>query len=440
MKIKRFFAPDIRQAIRQVRVEQGPDAVILSNRRVDGGVEIVAAVDYDEGLVNELAISAGGGSTPDRSSGRSSVERSEAAQSGVSAGAEGPGHTVPPKTKIIWSQEPALVEMRRELRSVRGLLEHQLSGLAWGELARRHPLRTRLLRLLLEAGFSPSLSERVAEKIPDNLEFTPARRLALGILAHQLPVTDDDILQHGGVVALVGSTGVGKTTTAAKLAARFALRHGSRHVALVTTDNYRIGAHEQLRTYAQVMDLPLRVARTAEELSATLKSLDAKRLVLIDTAGMSQRDLRLAEQFSMIREGSTRVQPYLVLAATTEMQAVEETVAAFQGAALRGCILTKVDEASSLGPALSVIIRHQFAVAYVGNGQRVPEDLRPARAHGLISNSIAISAQARERQRRAGQHTREYPPTGRAGSGRDIKLAQKQMLKNVEMALTLGGG
>jgi flagellar biosynthesis protein FlhF len=396
MRIKRFFAPDIREAIRLVREEQGADAVILSNRQVDGGVELVAAVDYDAELVNNLA---GNSRPPERPPRQASAEPAAApAATAASATAREPARDA----KILWSQEPALVAMRQELKAVRGLLEHQLSGFAWGDMARRHPMWTRLLKMMLESGFSPALAESITQRIPENVDFVHARRLALGMLARQLPVTDDDILRDGGAVVLMGSTGVGKTTTAAKLAARYALRHGAQHVALVTTDNFRIGAHEQLRTYAQVMDIPIRAVQREHELAATLRSLENKRLILIDTAGMSQRDQRLAEQLAMIRKGAQRVKSYLVLAAATQMQSMNEAFAAFRGPELKGCILTKLDEASSLGPALSVIIQHRLPVAYVSDGQRVPEDLHPARAHGLISRSVALSSQTR-RAANAGQ-------------------------------------
>lgn len=376
MRIKRYFAPNIREAIRQVREEQGPDAVILSNRQVDGGVELVAAVDYDEDLVNGAAAPATATAAP-------------------------PG--APParaaKPRILWSQEPALVQMRQELSSVRGLLEHQLSGLAWGENARRHPLRTRMMQVLLESGFSTALCRQLVARVPENLDLNGARRLVLGMLAHQLSVTGDDIVSQGGVVALLGPTGVGKTTTAAKLAARYALRHGANKVALVTTDNYRIGAHEQIRTYSKILDVPLRVARSREELAATLATLPHKGLVIIDTAGMSQRDLRLSEQLGLI--GGTQLKSYLVLAASTQMLALDETVDAFAGAKPAGCILTKVDETTSLGGALSVAIERRLPVAYVSDGQRVPEDLHPARAHTLLSRSVAIAGQTSARRRKA---------------------------------------
>lgn len=412
MKIKRFFADDIRQAIRMVREELGSDAVILSNRSAGGGIEIVAATEYDEQLVNSMATvasvsaasaargvagneQAASASEAVRSE-ESSMSREPAASAARAEEKTDTAHAASAagaKPTIVWAQEPALVEMRSELKSLRGLLEEQLSGLAWGDLAKRYPRRAKLLRRLMELGLSASLCQLTADVGADDADFERAFRHALAWLAHRLPVGDDDILNNGGVVALVGPTGVGKTTTIAKLAARFALRHGAQRAALITTDNYRIGAHEQLRIYGRILGIPVRVATDKSELRSALESLSDKSLILIDTAGMSQRDVRLSEQFTLLNEGGVQnvdIKTYVVLSATSSLAGLAETVRAFQGVALAGCILTKLDEATSLGGALSVAIENALPVAYVSNGQRVPEDMQPARAHSLVIRSVSL--------------------------------------------------
>ncbi|MDX1252220.1 MAG: flagellar biosynthesis protein FlhF [Gammaproteobacteria bacterium] len=434
MKMKRFSAPDIRQAIRQVRDELGPDAVILSNRSTSRGVEIVAAVDYDETSINDIAVSESGGESYEALAknitvaGRPSLKESQS-----SIDEEGFSHTFsdvddnenapdqffssagyssqkqtqqkrPPAEDAMAmamdSHHEALSEMKKELQFLRGLLENQLSGLAWGDLVRRHPQQAELHHRLMKLGLSATLCREIVDDIPLNVAQKPdidvLWRRALGILAHRVEVTGDDILNQGGVVALIGPTGVGKTTTIAKLAARYALRHGSRHVALVTTDNYRIGAHEHLRSYGRILNIPVRIAGDREELQAVLEDMADRRLILIDTAGMGQRDGRLSTQFSMLnsRGSIPPVKTYLVLSATTRLSGLEEIASVFHGASLEGCIITKIDEATSLGSALSTAIQNKLPIAYVSDGQRVPEDLHNARAHTLVSRSVAIMQQS----------------------------------------------
>lgn len=432
MKIKRFSAPDIRQAIRQVRDELGPDAVILSNRSTSGGVEIVAAVDYDETSINNITVSESGRESYEtlakdqNATGRHSLKEVQSSideedfssifrdvddNENVSDQYLSSGeHSEKKKnqknnsslenTLAMDSQHETLSEMKKELQFLRGLLENQLSGLAWGDLVRRHPQQAELHHRLMKLGLSATLCQEIVDDIPMNVAQNPDMdvlwRRALGILAHRVEVTGDDILSQGGVVALIGPTGVGKTTTIAKLAARYALRHGSRHVALVTTDNYRIGAHEHLRSYGRILNIPVRIAGDREELQAVLEELADRRLILIDTAGMGQRDGRLSTQFAMLnsRDSILPVKTYLVLSATTRLSGLEEIAGAFHGVTLEGCILTKLDEATSLGSALSTSIQNKLPIAYVSDGQRVPEDLHNARAHTLVSRGVAIMQQS----------------------------------------------
>lgn len=431
MKIKRYFAADMRQAIRMVRDEQGPDAVILSNKRVNDGVEIVAAIDYDAELIDNMAAD-----TPKENKGASemampamhasrdyryeppeadaSMVAEKAPLTGVDAdeaddssneekletllfGAAQNLDTRPtrkpephPVNKIEWSQDPSLVSMREEIKTLRGLLESQLTGLAWNDSKRSSPLRAQLMERLTALGIGSRLCRHIAEQVKYTDDVEQNWRQALGILSRNIRVTDDDIISNGGVVAVVGATGVGKTTTVAKLAARYALRHGRNRVALVTTDSYRIGAHQQLKTYGNILGVPVHLANDSEELRDILAKLRNKSLVLIDTAGMSQRDMRLSEQFTMLRSGTTPIRIYAVLSATTQRAALNETVKSFGNVDLDGCIVTKVDESTSLGEPLSVIARHRLPVAYVGDGQRVPEDLHPARANNMVARAVAL--------------------------------------------------
>jgi len=387
VKIKRFFAKDIRETLRQVREELGSDAVILSNQPASGGIEIVAAMDYDESLVNGM------GGLPRKSTEAKRKPAREAGARAVSGTAVEAASEPDAGQKIIWAQDPAMLAMGRELKSLRALLERQMSGLAWGEMGRRHPLRAKLMRHLMDLDLSPALCQRMAGAAPEDVKFERAWRHSLALLAHKLPVTGDDILSRGGVAALIGPTGVGKTTTVAKLAAHFAMRHGAHSVAMVTTDNYRIGAREQLMIYGRILGVPVHMVNSADELHTVLQELKGKRLVLIDSTGMSPRDRRVAQQLALLKHGHTPLRSYLVLAATSPGPVLSEVARAYRAVELSGCIFTKLDEANQLGAALSFAIERQLPVAYVSHGQRVPEDLQAARAHSLIVRCVTMKQQ-----------------------------------------------
>jgi len=385
MKVKRFFAPDMRQAIQKVREDQGPDAVILSNRQVEGGIEIIAALDYDESLL-EAQSGAGEAAGAD-------VAGAEAPNPGAA-----PAYSAPaaashrPTQPVDWAQDPAIVSMREEIRQLRGLLENQLAHLAWNDTERRRPLYTEVMRRLTAMELDPALVERVSAPAVHARDERHAWQLALTELSATLPIADNDFCDQGGVVALVGSTGVGKTTSVAKLAARYVLRHGRRHVALVTTDSYRIGAHEQLMTYGRLLGIPVQVAADHKELRSTLNSLADKRLVLIDTAGMSQRDVRLSQQFATLADSGIPIRTLLVLSATLHPSVMDETIRAFSSVALDAAILTKLDEAASLGGVLSTVIKQHLPLMFVADGQRVPEDLHPARAQNLVEQAAELAS------------------------------------------------
>lgn len=396
MKIKRFFAPDIRQAIRMVREEQGPDAVILSNSRVNGGVEIVAAVDYDESVFKAVKGELPGGVRP-----------AEAAAPAVApvrgTGAETPADRPLPEGPAvsrfgapasgangnIWSQEPTLIELRAELNRMRLMMENQLSSLAWGQFARREPAAVELIQRLMRFGLTAAQSRRLVDglgRLDGDIEGLWQR--ALNVLASCIPLYSHDIINDGGIVALVGPTGVGKTTTVAKLAARYAMRHGSRQVALITIDNYRVGAYEQLRTYGRILDVPVKTADSRDGLRKVLNDLSDRRLILIDTTGMGQHDSGLLRQAEILDREHMSKKTLLLLSATTRLSGLEDVADAFGAFRPDGCILTKLDEATCLGGAISAAISRALPIACYSDGQRVPEDLHPARAGSLIARGV----------------------------------------------------
>lgn len=377
MKIKRFHAIDVRQAIKEVRDVLGPDAVILSNTRVDGGIEIVAATDYDETQFKRPSPTMAEPAKQD-----TKVEINPSPSRATVAPA-----ARPEPAQNVWSQEPTLVQMRKEIASMKDMLQSQLSDLAWKDMERINPTQVQLLHRYLAMGIQVELAKKIVAQSRQQDDLETAWRQSLGTLARSLPVQEENFLETGGIVSLIGSTGVGKTTTVAKMAARCALKHGAKNVGLITTDCFRVGGQEQLRTYARILGVPVRVARTHDELAHALDELLDRRFILIDTAGMNQRDMQLSEKFSLLKNQSPRIKNYLTLSATTQTNVLNDTINAFSHLELSGCILTKTDEANSLGGAISAMIRHHLPLAYLCNGQQVPEDFSLARPATLIKEA-----------------------------------------------------
>jgi flagellar biosynthesis protein FlhF len=280
--------------------------------------------------------------------------------------------------------------MGTELKTLRRMLETQLAQLAWNDLTRRAPVHVEILRELTEIGISQDLSDYILKQLPDKVELGFARRFAIAGLSQYLLVTGDRWLENGGRVAFIGATGVGKTTTLAKLAVRWVLRHGPRDIALVGSDTVRIGAQAQIQSLGQMLGVPVYTPENFESLPTLLSRLD-QRLILIDTPGSSLRDTQLAGRLSVLANSASKLETAVVLAASTQAGALEETVKRFAPANPSCCLLTKVDEAASLGGALSVLIRARLPISYTSEGQRVPEDLRPARALELVSTAVRLA-------------------------------------------------
>jgi len=285
---------------------------------------------------------------------------------------------------------PASDAMSDELKTLRRMLENQLAHLAWNDLTRRAPVHTEILRELTEIGISHDLAEHLVRQLPEDQDLTFARRFTIAGLSQYLKVTGDRWLDDGGRVAFVGATGVGKTTTLAKIAVRWVLRHGARDIALVAADPVRIGAHDQLRSLAQLLGVPVYTPESFDQLPTLLSRL-SERLILIDTPGSSARDSQLPGRLAVLSNSASKLETALVLAASTQAGAIEETVRRFAPANPSCCVLTKLDEAASLGGVLSALIRARMPVSYMSEGQRVPEDLRPARALELVSAAVRLA-------------------------------------------------
>jgi flagellar biosynthesis protein FlhF len=396
MKIKHYKAPDMRTALRQVKDAQGPDAVILSSRRIAGGVEVVAAIDYDgeEAVTEQLTQSASASQPASRYA--AAEDRSQQGSRNVSSAPASQFAGFAEQTRDTndlarFELADANSDVNEELRSLRRMLENQLATLAWNDLARRSPIQTELLKQLTQLGLAQDLATEIVTQLPPRLELAEAHRLSLALLSRRIEATGERWMDGGGVVSLVGATGVGKTTLIAKLAARWVLRHGPRDIALVTTDSVRIGAQEQIHTLGRLLGVPAFAIDGAAEVAGALDHLQDKRLVLIDTAGLSPRDPRLEQELLTLASASKRMETTLVLSAAAQAGAIEEAVQRFAAAQPTTCVLTKLDEATSLGGAISTLIRSRLPVTYVSEGQRVPEDLAPARAHQLIARAVDLS-------------------------------------------------
>ena len=468
MKIKRFFAKDMRTALKEVKDELGVDAVIMSNKKLANGVEIVAAVDYDKAApkaaapqqsapLQRTAHSAHSQSMHnfvkpeplrarpepqakvadslqallERQSPRprsaelasmfsqSGIDtsehyqepvakqrptnmfaREEAAQARPQTQADSLGFddldrdfdeldTPVAQTHTTKNTESeAMSTMREEMNAIRQLLEHQVSGLMQQDMARRDPTRACMIDRLVGMGIDKEVAEQMACFVPEDVPRQQGWKALLTMVEDQMQTTNNEILRQGGVYALVGPTGVGKTTTVAKLAALGAQKYGADKVALITTDTYRIGAYEQLATYGRIIGCGVKQVKDANELAEVLYHLRNKRLVLIDTAGMSQRDLRLTEQLNtLMRNQRVDIRNYLVLSATAQINVLQETVRHFKKVQLSGCIFTKLDESLSLGEIISIAIQNRLPIGYLTNGQRVPEDIRVANAEKLVKKA-----------------------------------------------------
>ncbi|MBA4708872.1 flagellar biosynthesis protein FlhF [Aquitalea aquatica] len=313
----------------------------------------------------------------------------------VAAGPAVNGNAPRPAKAAVEDEEPEVMaqELKQigdEIKLLRSLLQSQLASFAWSDMEGKTPNRIELFKHLLGMGFSANLIRQLIEKMPAQYEGDIAIKWARSALMHNLKCADanHDIMDKGGVYALVGPTGVGKTTTVAKLAAHATMRFGAQHVALITTDSYRIGAQDQLRIYGKILGIPVFSIQNEGDLQLTLADLSNRHLVFIDTVGMSQRDARVTGQIEMFRGAGRQVERLLLLAANADGHTLEDVVRHYRGNGLAGCILSKIDEAVSMGPSMDVIIRNRLKLFYITNGQRVPEDLHSANAAFLVDRAL----------------------------------------------------
>lgn len=383
MNVKKFSATTSREAIRQLRETLGPDAVILSNRNVDGKVEILAMADE---AISSIAHSVDNGVL---------MPVSPQFPPRVKSNLEFDNLPVNRAPTIEENSSVSTVELAgvmNEIRAMRSMFETQMAELTWANTQKRQPQKAEILKEMLAAGFSVSLSRYLLDKLPEAELLESGIDWIKSILTRNLSTisNEGEILEKGGVYALVGPTGVGKTTTTAKLAARCVMRHGPTKLALITTDGYRIGGYEQLRIYGKILGVMVHSVKDEADLRIALSELKNKHTVLIDTVGVSQRDKMVTEQVAMLSGANSDVKRLLCLNATSTGETLSEVVRAYQGNGLAGCILTKLDEAATIGGALDIAIRQKLNIYYIASGQRVPEDLHIANKDYLIDRAFKL--------------------------------------------------
>jgi len=411
MQVKRFFAADMRQAMKLVRDELGADAAIIGNRRVAGGVELTAALDYQmpepvrqpnpeleaELRKTQARIASAQAELLNREQGSANKDRQLFANESVVA-PELPASTLQqPRPAAKPAAAPAgdqraLDAMRFELHGLRELIEVQLGSIAWGQLQSRRPQQANLWRRLQRMGLSAELSRALLEKVANIKEPRQAWRMLLAHLAHSIKTPVQEPLEDGGVIALVGPAGMGKTTTLAKLAARYVLKYGAQSIALVSLDSYRIGAQEQLKTLGRILNVSVTQVDPGQSLTQALAPLARKRVILIDSAGLPANDPALRMQLETLAGRGVKAKNYLVLAATSQSQVLKAAYHSYKRCGLSGCILTKLDEATSLGEVLGLAISQHLPVAYLTDGPRIPDDLQVPRSHQLVSRAVSLQA------------------------------------------------
>ena len=367
MKVQRFIGINGREALGLVRMALGPEAMILSNRTVAQGIEILACSSKDfNGIIESTEQTI---STPP-------ILRTEPRINTSNA----------PTSKMM----PDISELMGELKAMRNSLESQIAEISWVGHPGKTQAKNGILRELLNLGFSASLSRYLSENAPAQMSLEEGLQWSKNVLMRNLSVVsgEEKFLDEGGVYALVGPTGVGKTTTTAKLAARYVMRHGTKNLALITTDGYRIGAHEQLRIYGKILGVMVHSVKDEVDLRIALEELKSKHMVLIDTVGMSQRDQMVTEQISMLNGTKFPVKRLLCLNTTSNIETLNEVVSAYRGSGVEGCILTKLDEAAVLSNTIDVVLRQKLRLFYIGTGQRVPEDLEVANAKFLVESAF----------------------------------------------------
>lgn len=408
MNIKRFFGKNSKLALAQVREALGDDAVILSNRSVKGGNEIMAFSEAEMEAIavdNDTEVSLSADNVEDSRTStleelfkkRMQSEKNTVAPSGFNDDVVNESNNEMMEATLAETKAQAkevntqIAGMMAEIRSMRSIIESQLAEISWSATQQRAPVKSKILSAMLNAGFSPGLAKQLAENIPEKQSEADAKKWVQSVILKNLDVMtkEEELLDQGGVFAIIGPTGVGKTTTTAKLAARHVMKHGADKIGLITTDSYRIGGHEQLRIYGKILGVMVHTVKDEADLKIALHELKNKHTILIDTVGVSQRDKMVSEQIAMLSNKKLNIKKLLCLNATNTGDTLIDVIKAYKGQGLSGCVMTKIDEAITLGNVLDVMIREKLKLHYVTNGQRVPEDLHLPHKQQLVHRTFS---------------------------------------------------
>ena len=401
MKIKKYFAADIRQALDMARRDHGPDVVILSNRKVLGGIELVAAKDYDENLFsneasanetslavakenqrvksskannNEIESTIDFDLTPEHKKQETNIQSKKPVQKNVK-------HT---NKHEIWTNEKVLQQMQNEIKNIKTLLQQQMSGLAWGVIGRDHPLWANLLRQLSAFGLSSHIARELVENISDGQDYSQAWQTLMRLLADRIPKPKPIQLTPGQGIMFVGAAGAGKTTTLAKLATKHAMKYGPDNLILASTDTFRVGAREQLRSYGRLLSVPVRTIHNVDELKELFSVGNSQKVKLIDTAGLSHADGSHDEQIDLLKQVSEYCKTAIIFSVTDQIESMQRVLNSYRCLNPEVCIPCKSDEASSFGELISLIINEKLPIAAICNGQKVPDDIENISRENLV--------------------------------------------------------
>ncbi|MGV6859159.1 MAG: flagellar biosynthesis protein FlhF [bacterium] len=380
MNIKRFFAADTRQAMQQVKSTLGADAVIISNRQTEDGVEIIAAIDLDEEKLAAAATPASSARTRQpRAADRQASPPQQPAQATAPAAPASPGGQ-------------SIEMMHQEINTLREMMEQQITSMTVGQWTKNSPVRTKLYKQLNRIGLEPAITTSLISTVNDDEDAPTASRKVLNLLTQQIQVTDNDILKNGGVVVLTGPSGSGRTTTLAKLAAQFIMENSTRDVLFISADHSRVGAHEQLLAYGRLFGIPVLRARDDMELEEIITATSDKRLVLVDSASLTPEQTRNPTLVKTLRmPANLGIKHYMVIPATLQQASMQRLLSNFQMVDMSGSIITKIDEAANLGDLITTLIRYKSPVAYWTDGQRVTAHLHAAEGKALVQQALKIA-------------------------------------------------